>query len=435
MFLLKSIILALLLLISNISFAIESEKTKKETFIVAEISSIEPYIQQQVLYSIKLYRDSHLQRGYFHTPNISNAIIKALPPIPVQKVIYNNLEYELLVQQYHLYPQSSGKITLPEPIFSSQELFVKGKALSIDVKPANNVTLNRTWFIADKVELTEQWTGNFNELNTGDFLQRRIIIQAQNTLSLFLPEIQFEQIPGLHIERLPAKLSDITIKNNTTAQRIERFRIIAEKAGKYQLPAINITWQNGQTESIQKSQLAMKEISVSDSELTNQINQPIVATGNLKLNKDKEIINNNFININSIINSTIGFLLLIFFLAGLYVLKLPRIVTNYINKKVIKYQLSEACKNNNAKKAREILIQWAEKNIDDNKIQLLSLTKITQDNKIKQTIIELDKSFYSKNQNNWDGRTALSNLLNLINSYSGMSNKSSSNLARLWSSV
>ena len=237
---------------------------------------------------------------------------------------------------------------------------------------------------------------------------------------------------------LSATLSDQMINGQTIAQRIDHFRIIGKKSGKYILPVISIPWWNSQTEKFEHVQLNAQKIIVNKSNTitANKVklkSQTDKASNNNLNFPEKQLINENLITSSSIIFYITIILLLIVLIMLINIFKVPRQIKRFLQFQYIKFTLINACKHNNAVKTREILLFWSQIYLLNTYApQLISIAQLTSDAQIKKTIFELDSLFYGNNKQHWDGKVAIVFLLKLIKNYSIKTINATKNLDDLW---
>ena len=121
----RHLLLFTLLLIDRAS---GSDQPSIEAFIEPD----NPYVQQQMIYTLRLYRDSHLQRGYFLQPEVPNTLLVPLQPVPAARITRQGREYEVLEQSYLLFPQRSGRLQLPAPVQRFAAVMRRLNLLSFD---------------------------------------------------------------------------------------------------------------------------------------------------------------------------------------------------------------------------------------------------------------------------------------------------------------
>ena len=223
---------------------------------------LSPYLQQQVVYTIHLYRKSHLQLGYFLTPEVPEVLIRAADPRPPVIVTREGDEYELLEQRYLLFPQRSGKIELPAPVFSSRHLFVRGEPLTLDVQPPPSGEHANSWIVAEDLQLNEEWNAPDSPWRVGDPLERRITVQATGMTAAQLPEINALSQPGLRLQNLPGELHEEVTDNGLRSSRVTRLRLIAERSGEWELAPVRIRWWNSNNNSAVVSVLPGRRLTI-----------------------------------------------------------------------------------------------------------------------------------------------------------------------------
>jgi len=403
-------------LVAILPFFVSAKTQPQEIFIETELIPANPRVQQQVIYTIRLYRESHLQRGHFLTPEIPQAVVKLKQSLPARDVKYKNHDYELLEQQYYLYPQSSGELLLPAPVFSSQELYIKGKNAVLNVLPAKNSHTQQPWLVVEELRIAEQWDNQNATLQIGSIFERKITLRAKNTLSLFLPEVPLPKMQGIELQRLPAEVSELHQNGALVAQRIEHIRYIAEKAGHYQLPEINISWWDSQEEKFQTSRLAKRSLLVNAGPYkSSSVASPIgseITKNNLKSkpNVQFELLN--------LLEWLLWILILVVLLLLGIFYQLPHKIKKYLQLLRLKKQLTQACKKNNATLTRDILLQWARLCFAETAPQqLLALAKLSPELEIQHSLQSLDQAIYGKNVQDWQGEQALIWLRKLIETH------------------
>jgi len=384
--------------------SLDAFSQEKELFIEAEVFPPQALLHQQVLYSLRLYRDSHLQRGYFLTPEIPQAIVRLKKNLAPRQVEYKGRAHELVEQQYYLYPQSSGEIQIPAPVFSSRELFVQGKPSLLRVLPGKNLP----WLIASNLIMEEKWSAPMDDLTVGHIVERKIKIKAKNTLSLFLPEIELPTQDGFDSQRLPAKLSD------TSAERLERHRLMFKKAGAHTLPAIKIKWWNSNNNQFEITQLPPRRIDIKPAATVSlttikkntQKSQPISSEPEPDESEVKPLL-----------YWLLGFgtLATVLLTAGYFRLRLK--LGNFLSFWRLKQQLTHACQNNNAHKVKELLLQWyGEARMDAG--SLIAIAQLSHDPARQKVLLDLDKYLYGRSKGDWQGLERLPLILQLLKEHS-----------------
>jgi|GEM_PF-2227088 len=400
---------------------IDGFSQEKQPFIEAEVLPQNPRLNQQVLYRLRFYRDSHLQRGYFLTPEIPQAIIRLKQNLEPRQVEVQGQRYELVEQQYYLYPQTSGQLKLPAPVFSSQELYIKGKPTILQVRPALKQNDGSSWLIADELSLSEQWQGDMADLQPGSIIEREITLRAKNTLGLFLPEVPLDDIRGIDLQRLPVKLSQQEFKQESNheiwAERIEKFRYIVQQPGIYTLPKISISYWHNPLGQFQQVYLPKHILRVNPDKQIQHSTTPMTKSSVTKNTTKAAPIE--YFNQSLLFEFLYKYLPLIVLLGiSLFIVifyRLPKKIKRRLQLLRLTIQLKSACQNNNPIKVKELLFYSAQLFIQPYPPQsLLALARLTEDSNIQQSLGQLDHVLYANTSVTWQGKQALPLLLKFL---------------------
>lgn len=97
---------------------------------------------------------------------------------------------------------------------------------------------------ASSVELTQTVEPTPENLRVGDALRRTVVLRAEKTRSMLLPELDTARVDGLTPYRDTPKLIDRRGRRgrSSLAERVESTSWILERPGTYELPAIEVAW-------------------------------------------------------------------------------------------------------------------------------------------------------------------------------------------------
>lgn len=211
-------------------------------FIEATVEPADPYVQQQVIYRVRLYRDSHLQQGDFLRPEIPDVLVRPAGSRGPYRVTRQGREMELLEETWLLFPQRSGSLKLPAPVFSGRDFYLRGKPLELDVKPRPPGSGEFPWLVTGALELRESWDGSLEGLERGERRLREIHIRAREVTGAQLPPLALPGSPAFHLYRLPPQVSETFEEGVLWGERRERFLYVARGEGQGTLPAVAVRW-------------------------------------------------------------------------------------------------------------------------------------------------------------------------------------------------
>lgn len=244
------------------------------------------YIQEQIILTQRLYTSVQLRDYSLSELDIPGAILQRLGDNQFQKMI-NGRNYLVLEVSYAIFPQSSGKLNIPALRFGAYEstsrsqfgafatrgnrVFRDTQSKTVDVmaKPAH-VPVNE-WMPSSKVELTQQWSNDLNNLTVGEPVTRTIRISAQDLTGAQIlpltiaPSSQYKMYPDQ--PQLDQQISGEGILGTRT----ESLALVPNQVGEIILPAIEMRWWDTVQQRMQTASLPATRVQVSASAAINNV--------------------------------------------------------------------------------------------------------------------------------------------------------------------
>jgi len=221
-------------------------------FMEAEVDKSSVYVQEQALYTVRLYTAGRLASGNWYEPESTEAIIE---PFGEQKKYYRmayNQRYEVIERQYLIFPQKSGSLSIEAHRFDGMlidsvnrrrlRIRESSEPLTLDIKAPPATFSGNTWLPATSLHLSEKWEGDPQAMLVGDSVTRNIQISALGLLGSALPPIEMQEQQGLKIYPDQAKTESLHHESGAQSIRIESTAIVAVSADEIQLPEISVVW-------------------------------------------------------------------------------------------------------------------------------------------------------------------------------------------------
>jgi hypothetical protein len=230
----------------------QDENNPPQVFIEATIDKSTAYVQEQVIYTLRLYSADRLASGELSVPESNDAIIEALGDTKKYFRMAYNRRYEVRERQYLVFPQKSGKLTIDAQSFNGllidtqkrQRVRVREftEPLSLNVKSPPSSFTGETWLPATSLYLGEKWESDPKNLMVGDSITRTLEIKALGLLGSALPPIGNYKLNGLKV--YPDIPSIETQQHESGAQSIrqESIALVAISPTEVTLPEIRIPW-------------------------------------------------------------------------------------------------------------------------------------------------------------------------------------------------
>ncbi len=238
---------------------------KKAIFLESEVDSESIYVQQQLIYTVRLFRAVNTHYARLSEPFAGDSIIEKLGEDVQYNKTIDNTRYLVTERRYAIFPQNSGNLKIDSINFTAdvndpnqknrnrflnttRPISVNSKEKMITVKPQPAKASN-PWIPASSVVLADKWTTQTQELTVGEPITWTILLTAQGLSEAQLPPIELPKITGLQwYPDTPQKERQIN-ENGLLAQRIEKLAVIPSKEGMLTIPEIKVSWWDVKTDS------------------------------------------------------------------------------------------------------------------------------------------------------------------------------------------
>lgn len=263
----------------------------------AEIGNPNPYVQQQVDYTLKIYDTGGLQGDMpqFIEDGSNNWIIRSLGEPTVGSKIVNGRSLREITFRYALFPQKSGVLPTPEVRFNGyyltrsrgmndpfDDLFggnlgsigfvdmfatrnpvlLTAKPEKVNVQPIPSDNNGNWWLPAQQVALFAEWEPRQPVFKVGEAVNRTIYLKAVGVAESQLPELNLASVSGL--KQYPDKAVASSGIENGQVVAVKKISnvYIPNRAGKMTIPEIAVNWFNVRTNRMEKAVLPAMNIEV-----------------------------------------------------------------------------------------------------------------------------------------------------------------------------
>ncbi len=276
------------------------------------ISNKNPYVQQQIDYTVTLIDAGGLQGDapFFASDGGNDWIIQTIGAPSVENKTINGQSIREIKFRYALFPQKSGKLQLPVVNFRGfyltqdrvafdpfAELFGNGisasglgfadmfasrhpvnltsKAETINVRPIAPDNNGNWWLPAQSVELFAEWENKNPQFKVGEAVTRTIYLKAVGVAENQLPDIKFPKVKG--VKQYPEKqITESRLDNGKLISVKKAVNVyIPNQSGRVTLPAIQVPWFNVNANRMETALLPEMTVTVGSSpNQTNEVIQP-----------------------------------------------------------------------------------------------------------------------------------------------------------------
>ena len=406
----------------------------EDLFLLVEVSASNPYVQQQVIYTMRLYRKVSLAQASLTEPTLEDAVIERLGEDKDFNTLFKGENYSVTERKYAIFPQKSGVMTI-EPlsltasvVVDTQRRFggffsrpvtrtkrVVSDAIELIIKPIPKSFTGKHWLPVEQLYLKDQWSRDNLQVKVGEPLTRTVTLLAKGATAGQLPSLFSDDKPiksdlGDELKIYPDQpvLKDRPEESNMLAFREEKVALIPSQAGSYQIPAIEIPWWNVNKDQMEVAKIPMKTIqaiAVTGVTKTRPRKQPDLKktdekTQQLQKGSTQSEADKIWMGISG--GLALGWLLTIFYfykkLKGKKSNQKQEDLTKSLDEAV--KSLKKACKENDKVAAKEALIRWGRQRFGAS--SLGQIAGFCHDD-LKSQILALNQLLYGRNNSQWDG--------------------------------
>ncbi|MGZ8183522.1 MAG: BatD family protein [Methylobacter sp.] len=401
--------------------------TDDDLFLEVEANPQSPYVQSQVLYTVRLYRRVDIAQAALNEPELGDAVIEKLGDDSNYNTQINGVNYLVTERKYAIFPQKSGSVTI-KPLLLTAEVVanrrpnfngffnsqttrtrkISSKSVTLDVKPAPATFTGKHWISAEQLVLKEEWSGDNQQMKVGEPLTRTLTLLAKGTTVGQLPELNAGK-PDDQLKIYPDQpvLQEQKKPEGLIAFREEKIAIIPSKAGFYKLPAIEIPWFNSQSQKMEIAKIPETTITAVEAAGI----QPDIAAPVAPAVQQPQKIETTPIAQPQ--QQNVWLWVSVFLASGWLATLVYLLIKRPAKKPVVEKSereirledsiksLKKACADNNAAAAKDAMLAWGRQ-----KSGATSLGAIAElsDARLRDEILNLNQVLYGKSGEQWQGK-------------------------------
>ena len=255
----------------------------QDIFLETDIDKKQAYVQEQLLFTVRLYTAVSLQGFDPEDLTINDARVEQLAQHQYRRQRQGRA-YIVIETVYAVFPQASGELVFPpltwtvtkaaqarrrfDPFNTGRGEIkrLRTKELRIAVLAKPDTYPNTPWLPAQDLKITQKWSDSPKNFRVGEPITRTITITAKGLTSAQLPPLPEAALDG--IKTYPDQPQTVDQKDNSgiTGVRVESQAIVPNHSGKLLLPATTLTWWDTKNHQVKEARLAAQEIIVAPAE-------------------------------------------------------------------------------------------------------------------------------------------------------------------------
>jgi len=413
-----------------------SNHTDEDLFLEVEATPNSPFVQAQVLFTLRVFTRVEVARGELQEPELADAVVEKLGDDSTYSKQINGVNYSVTERRYAIFPQKSGKASI-KPVqlkaevlanngyninsfFNSQMTKTKrvhSQAIALNVLPVPSTFTSPHWLPAQDVQIKQQWSGDVAQMKVGEPLTRTLTLVAKGATDGQLPELNnaisndplkaYSDQPALQEQKSPDGLLSV---------REEKIALIPSEAGDYTLPAIAIPWFNTETKTVEMARLPAVTLSASGAVAAKPATsasppttvQPVPAQDPTKNPVINTAINTTHAADKWFWPGLCAFFAIAWLATLIYfiITKKPKQTEMMADRQNLPLQkhnkaLKQACNSNDVQRAKAILLDWGKQQFGCNNLGVLASCC---EARLRDEILLLNQTLYSQNAVPWQGK-------------------------------
>jgi len=274
-----------------------------DVFVEVSATPVDPYVQAQVVYSIRLFSVAEIREGGLSAPSVQNAVIERLGDDMHYQSQRNGRNYQVTERRFAVFPQNSGRIEISPTEFTGQlaqgsaganrfadpfsgffgqqrtrPVRMRSHGITLNVKP-KPLKASNPWLPAQNLTLHESWSPADAQLRVGDSITRTVHIEATGLTGAQLPPLKMAEKPGIKVYADQPQVQTRPTTEGVTGLRDDKFAMVPSQPGRFELPEVRVDWWDTTTGTLQTAVLPARSVEVlaaTDAPPTPAVVQPTV---------------------------------------------------------------------------------------------------------------------------------------------------------------
>lgn len=392
-----------------------SNQNSDELFLEIETNKESVYVQEQLLFTVRLYYTINgIRNPQFTELEMPDSVIQLIgSPNQYEKLI-DGMRFGVYEKRYVVFPQRSGPLEIPDILFRGEvtdgssnfvfrnlntrrvTAFIEGITIDVKERPASVQGLD-FWLPVSDLTLEESWSTDINNLKIGDSAVRTITMTAAGLDGAVLPPFSDTDIEGMNLYPDPPQIERTFVEGAIVGTRIETTSMVPTESGEVIIPEISIPWWNVDTDQLEATVIPATRLSIATVEGVVPAEQTVASSENLEeLLASLPVVDQDMIDAQNAaefieVEATwlnyaiaLSFAIVAFSIYKLVIIPHRHEINEYLharrrqlaahyspvnNESVAFKQLKRACLDNNPNTIRATLIQWCDHFLDDRKVR------------------------------------------------------------------
>jgi hypothetical protein len=250
----------------------------EDIFIEIEVDKDSVHVQEQVLYTVRLFSRVNLDGAEMQPLDLQDAVMKAVDENSYITEI-DNRDHLVLETTFAVFPQRSGELVIPPMVYDvapsrarqdpwsrvyggRERQRLRSEEVRIPVHPIASEFTGDIWLPANDIRFSEHWSSDPDNLTQGEPVTRRITLTAEGLTAAQLPAIPFSDIAGVNLYPDQPQTDEQIGAGGVTASVTQTLALVANQTGRLTLPEVTLFWWDTQSGEMRQASLPAREVRV-----------------------------------------------------------------------------------------------------------------------------------------------------------------------------
>jgi hypothetical protein len=223
-------------------------------FLETEIDDANPYVQQSVGVTVRLYYAVPLVSGQLDLDPPEGALLQRVGEITQSTRDINGRRYSTAERRFLLVPERSGALTLPGPRFegrgagnwmddllggNSREMRINGapRTLQVRAQPAN---APQPWLPLRDLRL--RYVAAPQSLHAGEAATLSVEVTALGATQAQMPELPTPSVPGAQVFAEPPQYDETFVGGTPQVKLTRRYSVVPSRPGRLAVAGLSMAW-------------------------------------------------------------------------------------------------------------------------------------------------------------------------------------------------
>ena len=239
-----------------VSEEVKAQQEKEFFFDIQVQEQSDYYVQQQILYSEKIYYSVAHDDASLTPLEVTDARVEALGDVRQYTTVIKGQRFGVYERHYAIYPEVSGELVIPGQRFQATvrdpyDRWGRGRQASLVSKPIKLMVKSipdsypqAPWLPASELTVQETFSTRPADWHQGEPVTRTITLVAKGLPGTQLPAVPVPDIAGVRYYPDQTDASDKVTDSGVEGTSVQSMALVPTASGELSLPEVRIPWWN-----------------------------------------------------------------------------------------------------------------------------------------------------------------------------------------------